>query len=96
MLNKIKSYFLYLNKYGIAVPMIRDPQTGLGSVSLSMLFISFNVVLFGLIGKWSKYLDIDIQQAIYWFMVCSGLYFGRSLSKTGNSVEINNKEENKS
>jgi cobalamin synthase len=88
MLNNIRIFLHKLNEKGVPLPMMRDPRTGLGSVSLTMLFISFNVVLLGLIGKWSKLLDIDVQQAIYWFMVCAGLYFSRTLSKDGNNVQL--------
>jgi hypothetical protein len=93
MIDKVKTFITNLNKYGIPVPMLRDPKTGLGSVSLSMLFVSFNVVLLGLIGKWAKQLDIDLQQSIYWFMICAGLYFGRSLTKNENKVDLNKESE---
>jgi hypothetical protein len=89
MLDKIKTFITKLNERGIPLPTLRDPVTKLPSVSLTMLWVSFNVVLIGLIGKWSKYLDVDVQQAIYWFMVCAGLYFSRSISKNGNKVDLN-------
>lgn len=93
MLDNIKQFIVSLNSKGIPLPFLRDPKTGAGSVSLTMMFISFNVVLVGLIGKWSKALDIDLQQAIYWFMITSGLYFGRSLTKNENKVELNKEEK---
>jgi len=92
MIEKLKLLFQKLNEKGIPIPLLTDPRTKIGSVSLTMLVISFNIVLIGLVGKWSKYLDIDLQQAIYWFMVCSGLYFGRAVSKNGNNTQLDNKE----
>jgi len=85
MVEKLKTLFSYLHERGLAVPFLRDPISQKPSVSLTMLFISFNVVLVGLIGKWSKKLDIDIQQALYWFGMCSALYFSRKF--TGNSEQ---------
>jgi hypothetical protein len=70
-----------LNSPGIKLPFINDPKTKQPSVSLTMLFISFNVVLIGLIGKWSKIAEgVDLPQAINWFLICAGLYFGRKMS----------------
>lgn len=70
----------YLNKYGIPVPLIRDPKTGYGSVSLTLVFISFNTVVVGLVGKWAGSLGgIDINQALNLFYACAALYWGRKL-----------------
>lgn len=91
-LNQLKQFFNKLNQYGIPIPLIRDPKTQTGSISLTMVFISFNIILVGLIGKASKLVDgIDIQQAIYWFIICCGLYFGRNLSGDGKSISLDNK-----
>ena len=91
---KIKSLITKLNEQGVPVPMLRDPLKGRPSVSLSMLFISFNVVLIGLIGKWADKLGgIDLTQAIYWFGMCSALYFSRSFSGDGKSQTVSNDEK---
>lgn len=67
--------------------MIRDPKTGVGSVSLTLVFLSFNAVLVGLVGKWSKSLDgIDLNQALNLFYACAALYFGRNLSTKGGTT----------
>lgn len=94
MIDKIKDFILKLNSYGIPLPLLHDPKVNGPSVSLTMMFISFNVVLIGLIGKWSKALDgVDVQQAIYWFMITAGLYFGRQLSSNGNKNITLEKED---
>lgn len=87
MLENIKSFIIKLNEFGVPLPLLRDPVKKQPSVSLTILFISFNMVLIGLIGKWSKYLDIDVQQAIYWFMVSAGLYFGRSFTSGDKKID---------
>jgi len=90
----IKKFWLSLtnkmNKYGVPLPMIRDPKTGLGSVSLTLLFISFNVVLIGLVGKWVEKLGgFDVSQALNLFYACAALYFGRNIgTKDGTKIEV--------
>jgi len=67
------------NKYGINFPMVKDPKTGLGSVSLTLLIISSIMVILGLVGKWSGRLGIvDINNSLEFFYASSALYFGRS------------------
>jgi hypothetical protein len=67
-----------MNKKGIPLPTIRDPQTGLGSISLTLVFISFNMVLFGLAGKAAgAFGGIDLTQALNLFYACAALYWGR-------------------
>lgn len=85
MVDKIKSFLNKLNVYGIPLPLLRDNKTGTGSISLTMMVISFLVVFVGLIGKISKQLDIDLTQAIYWFLITSGLYFSRTVASKYDS-----------
>jgi hypothetical protein len=75
-----------MNKKGVPLPLIRDPKTGLGSVSLTLLFISFNLVIIGLVGKWvEKMGGFDIGQALNLFYACAALYFGRNISPSSSS-----------
>lgn len=91
MLEKIKDFLVKMNQEGFPLPLLRDPKTGQGSVSLTMLVLSFNVVLLGLIGKSAGFLGgVDLTQAIYWNVLTASLYFGRTLSYNGKTVE--NKE----
>lgn len=61
--------------------MIRDPKTGVGSVSLSLLAISAIWVQLSLVGKIIKIAGgLDSESAIYWFCSCAALYFGRKIS----------------
>lgn len=89
LITKWKTFVDKMNKYGIPVPTVRDPKTGLGSVSLTLVFISFNVVLVGLVGKWAGSLGgIDISQALNLFYACAALYFGRNLgAQNGTKIE---------
>ena len=70
--NAWKAFTGRLNKYGVTLPSIRDPKTGRGSISLTLVFISFNMVLVGVVGKWSGALGgIDIAQALNLFYACA-------------------------
>ncbi len=96
MLEKWKNFINSMNSKGIPVPMVRDPKSGSGSVSLTLVFLSFNVWLVSIVGKAAGALGgIDPSQTLNMFLVCAGLYFGRKLSKdsSGNiSIEEKPKE----
>lgn len=94
MLDKIKEFIKKLNSAGIPLPLVHDPKSG-PSVSLTLLFLSSIYVQVGLIGKYSKLLEgIDVSQAINWFLICSGLYFGRNLSTNGKNTAVGGEKEN--
>jgi hypothetical protein len=81
LMKKWNDFVNSCNSKGIPLPLVRDPKTGSGSVSLTMMFISFNMVLIGLIGKYSKMLEgVDVGQSINLFTITAALYFGRKLS----------------
>lgn len=93
MLDKLKEFLNLLNSKGIPTPLIRDPKTGVGSVSLTLVFLSSLYVQIGLIGKYSKLLEgIDLNQAINFFMVSAGLYFGRNLNSKTITSTTNDKD----
>ena len=69
------------NTKGIPLPTVRDPKTGIGSVSLTLVVLSSGTVLLGLLGKWSRHLgDVDINNALQFFYASSALYFSRNIS----------------
>src|SRR5258708_2604225 len=78
-----------LNKWGIPLPMIKDPKTGAASVSLTLLCISAMWVQLSLVGKIVKTAGgLDSESAIYWFCSCAALYFGRKLSGTKSAPTL--------
>lgn len=90
MLSKIvgkwKSLIVLMNSKGVPMPTIRDPKTGIGSVSLTLVFVSSIMVIIGLIGKWSKSLgEIDVNSALQFFYASAALYFGRNLKGKGGA-----------
>lgn len=91
MLDKFEKFVLNLNKYGIPIPFARDPKTQISSVSLTMMLISFVLVVFGLIGKYSKYLDINLTESLTLLGITSSLYFARKVSPNSSN---NDKKDN--
>ena len=79
MLNKWKQFVVRMNDKGIPVPMVRDPNTLEGSVSLSLVCVSTLLVVVGIVGKWSGKLGgIDMVNAMQFFYASCTLYFGHS------------------
>lgn len=77
------------NKMGVPIPTIRDPKTGKGSVTLTLVFISFNTALIGQAGKIAGILGgIDLTQANYLFLMCLGAYLGRKMQGDSKKVDI--------
>lgn len=89
MIERWKNFVLDMNSNGVPVPMIRDGKTGMGSVSLTLVFISFNVWLVSIVGKAAGALGgMDPTQTLNMFMVCAGLYFGRKMQRDDKGVTI--------
>jgi hypothetical protein len=87
--NKIKQILEEASTDGISIPVIRDPKSGKGSVSLTLLFISSILVILGLVGKWSGLMGtIDISNALQFFYASAGLYFCRNWKGGGTSATL--------
>jgi hypothetical protein len=90
---KYKEFVTKMNRKGIPLPLLTDPKSGRGSVSYTMMWISFNLCVVGVIGKWSKALDgIDINQAQSLFYACAALYWGRGFQNGKNGSIIASKD----
>lgn len=86
---KTKKAISELNRYGIPIPTIRDPKTGEGSITLTLVFVSFNTALIGQVGKIAGIFGgIDLAQANYLFLMCLGAYLGRKMQGDGKKVDI--------
>lgn len=82
LFDRWKNFVCDMNAKGVPVPMIRDAKTGMGSVSLTLVFLSFNIWIVSIVGKWSGQLGgINPTETLNMFMVCAGLYFGRKMQK---------------
>lgn len=89
---KIKDTVARFNKYGIPLPMIRDPKTGLGSVSLTLVFLSSLYVQLALLNMFAQmFKGVDIVNALYWHGMSLALYFGRSFKKEEDLISLDDK-----
>ena len=87
---KVQTFIATMNSKGIPVPTARDPQTGLGSVSFTLVLISSVIYILGMVGKWSgKFGGIDMANAKDFFDSSCYLYFGRTLVKIVDTVVTN-------
>ena len=83
-----------MNSHGIPVPLVRDPKVGTSSVSLTLVFISFNVWLVSIVGKAAGYLGgMNTESAFNMFVAASALYFGRNLRLGKDSKELDIKDK---
>lgn len=87
-MDKLKQFIRTLNEKGIPLPLATDPKTGLASVSLTMMFISFNMCIIGLMGKAAGLLGgVDLGQALTLFGITASLYWGRKFQTKEITVE---------
>jgi glutamine amidotransferase-like uncharacterized protein len=78
----------WCTKKGIPVITFRDPVTQQPSASFTLLVISAGLVIFGLVNKIAKLVDgVDIENALQFFGICAGLYFGRKLTSNKKEEE---------
>lgn len=84
-----KAFVARMNEFGVPVPTARDPKTGKGSVSFSLVVISTALVVMGIVGKWSKLAgDIDLDNAMEFLWSALAIYFGRQWqTKSGMKIE---------
>jgi hypothetical protein len=96
LLKELRKLVHTANMYGIPLPMVRDPKTEIGSVSLTLVFISSVMVILGLVGKWSGRLGVvDINNALEFFYASSFLYFGRNWRTGASSTDLEEGESSK-
>jgi hypothetical protein len=79
ILAKWKKFVVNMNDKGVPLPMVRDPNTLEGSVSLTLVVLSSIMVMVGIVGKWSGWLGgIDMVNAMQFFYASCTLYFGHT------------------
>lgn len=94
LFKKLKKLVVLANTYGVPLPLVRDPKTDTGSVSLTLVFVSSVMVILGLISKEGGKLEIvNINHALEFFYASSFLYFGRTW-RTHTAAAAQEKESN--
>lgn len=91
-MEKIKQFLKKLQDLGLPLIWLRDPVNKQPSVSLSIMMISFLIVILSLINIFANIVKgVDISNSMYLFIITSGLYFGRSIVRKddkGNSMDL--------
>lgn len=94
MKEKWLSFINWMNEKGLPVPVCRDPKTGQASVSLTLVVVSAFYVQVGILNSIANvFKGVDMQSALYWFGMCSALYFGRKISGDGKVIKIDKGNE---
>lgn len=85
---KFKNQIRKWQQHGVPILFWRDEQKKAPSVSLTMMLISFILCVFSLINKFAKIVEgVDVENSMQLFMICAGLYFGRSLGKNKSKLD---------
>lgn len=83
MWDKLKSYIQKANELGIPLATVRDPATGRGSISATLVFVSSIALLASLVTP-----KVSNSGALEMFLVACSLYFGRKFqTKSGTSID---------
>lgn len=85
-----------LNVNGIPVPMIKDPKTNKGSVSLTLVFISSITVILSIMAPMIESKtggQINVSQSMEFFWTSCALYFGRKLSVSQEDKKMSGAKE---
>lgn len=94
MYEAIRSFIKNLQDKGVVLLFVTDPVTKQPSVSLTLLVVSFTVLMLSLSSEVSKMLGvIDSDQALNVVIVTAGLYLGRSFSNKKFNVPSDKKEK---
>jgi hypothetical protein len=93
-MESFKAFIAKMNELGIPAPMIRDPKTGRGSVTLTLVVVSGGIVAIGLLNSFANvFKGIDMTNALYWHGLALGAYLGRKMSAGNGKVSIDSKKE---
>lgn len=92
-LDKLKEFVNKLNEKGIPLPLFRDHGTG--SVSLTLLIVSFTMWMLSVVGKAAGFVGgINTSDCFNMVIAMSGLYFGRKVHKSSKgAVTLESKQE---
>ena len=88
-LRKLQLWVDHGNTKGVPLPMVRDPKRARGSLTATFSFLSFNLVLFGTLGKITHVVgEVDLTNALWLFGISLGAYLGRTISKDEKGIHI--------
>ena len=84
----MKTLIARMNELGVPLPMVRDPATGKGSVSVTLVVISGGYVMLALLNSAAQLIKgVDVVNALYWFGMCYSGYLGRTIIKKATATK---------
>jgi hypothetical protein len=86
MLEKISELLKKANERGIILPLLSNK--GVGSYTLTCYWVSFNLCIVGLIGKWTDKLNIEYSNVLWFYGVSAAIYLGRNFSSGKNGIDV--------
>lgn len=93
-MDKLKALLLSLNEKGILFPVVHDPASKRGSITATMVVVSFGICALGVIGKASKLLgEIDLTAAHSLLVISLSAYLGRRMQSNGKEVIMSDNKE---
>lgn len=90
MSDKLLELLKKANEKGIYLPLLSNK--GVGSYTLTCYWISFNLAIVGLIGKWTDVLNVDYTNIMWFYGVSAAIYLGRNFSSDRSGVNVGNVE----
>lgn len=86
MLEQLKALIQRGNELGCPILVVRDPSSGKGSISATLVFISSIAVIASLVSP-----KVNNSYAFDFFLASCGLYFSRKFTtKSGTSIDTKN------
>jgi len=83
VIDKLKSYIQKANEFGIPVGVVRDPATGKGSISATLVVISSIMLIASLVTT-----KVSNSGAMEFYALSLAAYLGRKFqTKSGTSVD---------
>jgi hypothetical protein len=83
VLDKIKAYIQRGNELGLPIPVVRDPSTGKGSISATLLVVSSIMLIASLVTA-----KVNNSGAMEFHALSLATYLGRKYqSKAGTSLD---------
>lgn len=89
LIEKVKQVLSDANQSGVPVPTVRDPQTGKGSFTATMLVISFGASVLLLLGKITHYVgDVEYANVLWLLGISLSAYLGRKFQTKVKDISI--------
>ena len=89
ILEKLKALAAVANSRGVAIPTVRDPKTGAGSITATLVVVSFGVSVLLLLGKVVHLVgEVDYNNVLWLLGISLSAYIGRKFQTNGKDITL--------